>query len=383
MLAGMAGGVVDGWGNVVLGDDVGIDSNGMLVSTGGGDGLNVQLTGIGGGGGVVQSTLQIMLLKAKDVADRLLMDFTKVGEIDPNANAVEVLKTSLAMLGHPCESSVRGSSEENPLQGIGGPHFSAPTMLAHPDEFKNPSSFLKIYGDPLCGSLGGNNPVKGQNGNWVCAKCQNVNFPRRFRCNKCSEYRDGEGDDIVSEYAKTVYHQHLRTYKALAAKSGVEIPLKRFTNPTSAALSPSQCQPMSTPTTASSMRTPNASMNVSSPTSPPLPSASPFAPQHQQHQSTTTSPSGSTGNNAANASIDVEVLGFGTASEAFPPLTDQLMSAGEMPNRLMDVTNTSAAGVSGGGVFGGVSGKFADVMVAPVEQGGVVGGGGGGGARQN
>lgn len=197
--------------------------------------------------------LQIMLLKAKDVADKLLSDFQNLGDLDPTNKAIEVLKTALAMLGHLCDTKIShvagGLEENNPLQGIGGPNFSAPTMLAHPDEFKNPSSFLKIYGDPLCANgigMGGgsalssvsclsssclsntSNPLKGQNGNWVCSKCSNINFPRRFRCNKCNEYRDAEGDEIVSEYAKTVYHQHLRAYRSLAAKQGIDIPLKRF-----------------------------------------------------------------------------------------------------------------------------------------------------------
>lgn len=177
------------------------------------------------------STLQTLLLKSKEVADKVVGDLS--GDMDPTQSAIEVLKTSLAMLGYSVDQADPSKGEERvvdrdvPIQGLGGPHFSAPTMLAHPDEFKNPSSFLKIYGDPLCGGAG-NNPVKGQNGNWTCSKCQNVNFPRRFRCNKCNEYRDAEGDEIVSEYSKTVYHQHLRTYKQLAAKTGMEIPLKRF-----------------------------------------------------------------------------------------------------------------------------------------------------------
>eukprot|EP00923_Selenidium_pygospionis_P013095 GHVN01022621.1.p1 GENE.GHVN01022621.1~~GHVN01022621.1.p1 ORF type:complete len:260 (-),score=64.39 GHVN01022621.1:273-938(-) len=187
----------------------------------------------------------------------------------------------------------------------GGPHFSPPTMLAHPggphcstlahpDEFKNPSSFLKIYGDPLCmmtnqgasftssitptlptssitptsltssitptsltspippfsptlsttptslnsiltaapaaSTIGLSalsehspsvvtddlhllNPIKGKNGNWACLRCSNINFPRRFRCNKCSERRNDEGDEIVREYAMTVYSQFWKLYQ--------------------------------------------------------------------------------------------------------------------------------------------------------------------------
>ncbi|OII75429.1 little finger domain-containing protein [Cryptosporidium ubiquitum] len=141
-------------------------------------------------------------------------------------------------------TSTGGGNWSPTTLGVGGPNFAAPTMLAHPDEFKNPSSFLKIYGDPLCGkqpsngnpnppSLGnmgaqphdypaGNvgagfpnvNPMKGQNGNWACCKCSNVNFPRRFRCFKCGEYRDEVGDKIVAEYAKHVYLHHLKAYRS-------------------------------------------------------------------------------------------------------------------------------------------------------------------------
>eukprot|EP00922_Rhytidocystis_sp_ex-Travisia-forbesii_P061815 GHVS01091550.1.p1 GENE.GHVS01091550.1~~GHVS01091550.1.p1 ORF type:complete len:660 (+),score=172.82 GHVS01091550.1:55-1980(+) len=87
-----------------------------------------------------------------------------------------------------------------------------PSMLAHPDEFRNPSSFLKIYGDPMCGQS--STPTRGSHGNWVCAKCANVNYPRRFRCNKCSAYRDHAGDVVVYDYAKTVYALHVNNYEA-------------------------------------------------------------------------------------------------------------------------------------------------------------------------
>ncbi|KAL8440219.1 hypothetical protein Efla_000345 [Eimeria flavescens] len=94
-----------------------------------------------------------------------------------------------------------------------------PQMLAHPDEFRNPSSFLKIYGDPLCslspssaaalvGAGNGNSPAANRDGNWVCRFCNNINFPRRFRCNKCNELRGPEGDKIVAEYARVVYAHH-------------------------------------------------------------------------------------------------------------------------------------------------------------------------------
>ncbi|CBZ49565.1 conserved hypothetical protein [Neospora caninum Liverpool] len=190
------------------------------------------------------AALQVMLLKAKDVADALVVYFQELGDPDPTSKAADVLRTALAMLGHSpdrqAKDAVSGESKNDvsgvasgsatsgirsnsgSVRGVGGPNFSAPTMLAHPDEFKNPSSFLKIYGDPLCGSAelsSGNcqNPVKNHHGNWVCRNCKNVNFPRRFRCNKCGEVRDAEGDRIVAEYAKLVHHHHLKAYKHLAS----------------------------------------------------------------------------------------------------------------------------------------------------------------------
>ncbi|EPR57613.1 Zn-finger in Ran binding protein and others domain-containing protein [Toxoplasma gondii TgCatPRC2] len=190
------------------------------------------------------TALQVMLLKAKDVADALVVYFQELGDPEPTSKAADVLRTALAMLGHSPDPQANDSaareskndvsgvpsasansgirSNSGSVRGIGGPNFSAPTMLAHPDEFKNPSSFLKIYGDPLCGSAelsSGNcqNPVKNHHGNWVCRNCKNVNFPRRFRCNKCGEVRDAEGDRIVAEYAKLVHHHHLKAYKHLAS----------------------------------------------------------------------------------------------------------------------------------------------------------------------
>ncbi|PHJ23780.1 zn-finger in ran binding protein and others domain-containing protein [Cystoisospora suis] len=196
---------------------------------GGPDALSPQYTAL----------LQLMLLKAKDVADALVACFRELGDPEPANRATDVLITALAILGHSpeipgapsnvlkCESGGRGAASGgasgNGVRGVGGPNFAAPTMLAHPDEFKNPSSFLKIYGDPLCtsGDVSGSaqNPVKNHHGNWVCRNCKNVNFPRRFRCNKCGEVRDEEGDRVVAEYAKLVHHHHLKAYKHLAASS--------------------------------------------------------------------------------------------------------------------------------------------------------------------
>lgn len=102
-----------------------------------------------------------------------------------------------------------------------GRKSGAPIVLAHPEEFKNPSSFLKVYGDPLCIHLNDEKTVtsilRGKNGNWGCQRCGNVNYPRRFRCNKCNELRSAKGDAVVSEYVLNVYEQHVKFYRQLAA----------------------------------------------------------------------------------------------------------------------------------------------------------------------
>lgn len=38
----------------------------------------------------------------------------------------------------------------------------------------------------------GGAPVAGENGNWACPSCQNVNFPARFACNRCQMPRPDE-----------------------------------------------------------------------------------------------------------------------------------------------------------------------------------------------
>eukprot|EP00922_Rhytidocystis_sp_ex-Travisia-forbesii_P041159 GHVS01061429.1.p1 GENE.GHVS01061429.1~~GHVS01061429.1.p1 ORF type:complete len:693 (+),score=144.34 GHVS01061429.1:359-2437(+) len=151
----------------------------------------------------------------------------EVNEARARLRTAEALKHILRYLNYPVRTHPSQvlrdrmvTGEMHPTQAVGGPNFSAPSVLAHPAEFKNPSSFLKIYGDPMCANgMGAKTPLRGAHGNWVCTKCDCVNFPRRFRCNKCETYRDARGDDVVSSYARFVYEQHLRTYQAIGAKA--------------------------------------------------------------------------------------------------------------------------------------------------------------------
>lgn len=62
-------------------------------------------------------SLQVVLLKAKDVSDRLLHEFTLLGYPDARVKAIEALKTSLAILGYvlppPSPPAVAGSGGED------------------------------------------------------------------------------------------------------------------------------------------------------------------------------------------------------------------------------------------------------------------------------
>ncbi|KAL8435527.1 hypothetical protein ACSSS7_002454 [Eimeria intestinalis] len=146
------------------------------------------------------------------------------------ARADDVLRAALGMLAGTASTGTAERQQQVPSclglldtfpsmhQPYRPSHLGYPQMLAHPDEFRNPSSFLKIYGDPLCSLspssaaalIAGNtnSPTANRDGNWVCCYCNNINFPRRFRCNKCNELRGPEGDKIVAEYARAVYAHH-------------------------------------------------------------------------------------------------------------------------------------------------------------------------------
>eukprot|EP00922_Rhytidocystis_sp_ex-Travisia-forbesii_P058589 GHVS01086615.1.p1 GENE.GHVS01086615.1~~GHVS01086615.1.p1 ORF type:complete len:372 (+),score=54.74 GHVS01086615.1:143-1258(+) len=172
---------------------------------------------------------QRLQLRGAEVRDFLLSVArqVEVNEALARLRTAEAIRHVLRYLNYPVHTHPSQvlrdrmvSGEMHPTQAVGGPNFSAPSVLAHPAEFKNPSSFLKIYGDPMCANgMGAKTPLRGAHGNWVCTKCDCVNFPRRFRCNKCETYRDARGDEVVSSYARFVYEQHLRTYQAIGAKA--------------------------------------------------------------------------------------------------------------------------------------------------------------------
>lgn len=166
------------------------------------------------------------VLHAKSLTEQMLREFSVEG-------AADVLRTALSLLGRPSTGGGGGGgggdggTDTQTTVGdlgdlsAGATSTALPSVkLVHPDEFKNASTFLKIYGDPLCFTKNGPLPKKGRNGNWECSKCNNVNFPRRFRCNMCSTTRDEEGDRVVSEYARQVYERYIFIYRNQQSQNG-------------------------------------------------------------------------------------------------------------------------------------------------------------------
>lgn len=139
---------------------------------------------------------------AKQTVDSLLLQFQQHGFSDARAAVGDCLEVSLGLLGARALSA-RPATAVEPSPA---PHV--PPVLVGPDEFKNPSSFLRIYGDPLAATAprkGGGRPESHQDGNWRCEACGNVNFPRRQRCHKCHAIRGPGGDAIVMQYCVRVY----------------------------------------------------------------------------------------------------------------------------------------------------------------------------------
>jgi len=147
---------------------------------------------------------------AKQTVDGLLLQFQQHGFEDPRAATHECLKVALEFLGVPTGSAPISAAEAAAKQQMMG---SQPPVLVGPDEFKNPSSFLRIYGDPLAATASrrpGCQPESHQDGNWRCEPCSNVNFPRRQRCHKCHAPRGPNGDAIVLSYCLRVYETLLK-----------------------------------------------------------------------------------------------------------------------------------------------------------------------------
>ena len=84
-----------------------------------------------------------MRAAAQQTADSLLLQFQRQGFAEPHGAAERCLQTSLELLG----------SKEH-----FGKDFGRPQVLVPPDEFKNPSTFLRVYGDPAVKSLGHHRP---------------------------------------------------------------------------------------------------------------------------------------------------------------------------------------------------------------------------------
>ncbi|KAL8443752.1 hypothetical protein Emag_005836 [Eimeria magna] len=189
--------------------------------------------------------VNFIMLRAGVLLGKLLQEFDSQGDQQKEAataatlsnppaaaaaRADDVLRAALGMLAGTTSTGTADRQQQvspclgllDSLPSMQQPYrpsqLGYPQMLAHPDEFRNPSSFLKIYGDPLCSlspssaaalvAGNTNSPTANRDGNWVCCFCNNINFPRRFRCNKCNELRGPEGDKIVAEYARAVYAHH-------------------------------------------------------------------------------------------------------------------------------------------------------------------------------
>lgn len=147
-----------------------------------------------------------MRVIAKQTVDGLLLQFQHQGYADPRVATQECLQASLELLGMPGRGAAMNMSEGPSSQ-------QSPPVLVGPEEFKNPSSFLRIYGDPLAATAsrrGGCQPESHQDGNWRCDQCSNVNFPRRPRCHKCHAPRGPSGDAIVLKYCLRVYEMLLK-----------------------------------------------------------------------------------------------------------------------------------------------------------------------------
>eukprot|EP01055_Gregarina_sp_Pseudo9_P001725 Gregarina_sp_Pseudo_9__1724@NODE_216_length_3573_cov_22_949349_g201_i0_p1_GENE_NODE_216_length_3573_cov_22_949349_g201_i0NODE_216_length_3573_cov_22_949349_g201_i0_p1_ORF_typecomplete_len623_score183_80zfRanBP/PF00641_18/1_7e08_NODE_216_length_3573_cov_22_949349_g201_i07662634 len=166
------------------------------------------------GGAKPDGRLVDTVLHAKSLTEQMLREFSVEG-------AADVLRTALSLLGRPSGDGTDTQTTVGDLADLPAAAAALPSVkLVHPDEFKNASTFLKIYGDPLCFTKNGPLPKKGRNGNWECSKCNNVNFPRRFRCNMCSTTRDEEGDRVVSEYARQVYERYIFIYRNQQGQNG-------------------------------------------------------------------------------------------------------------------------------------------------------------------
>lgn len=154
-----------------------------------------------------------MLLKAKDVADKLLLDFRSLGSLTPAKDSLDVLEAALSIVQR------RSISDENGHSLVcqrmeASSNVCAPTMLAHPDEFKNPSSFLRVYGSGsmLADLKASNAPIT--IATWKCHKCSQTDIPGdECRCFKCDATRDVSAEEAVLGNAAAIYQLHLKAYK--------------------------------------------------------------------------------------------------------------------------------------------------------------------------
>lgn len=143
----------------------------------------------------------------RQTADALLLQFQRQGFNDPYAAGRECLRVALQLLGEPSVREAAASIPVDPAsKGANSAASLGPIVLLNPEEFKNPSSFLRVYGDPLAAAARrGEQPERYQDGNWRCEQCANFNYPRRQRCHKCHRLRGVSGDITVLQYCYRVH----------------------------------------------------------------------------------------------------------------------------------------------------------------------------------